>query len=291
MTLTGQGVGRATAIVIPEPGLAATIVRAAKRDDNRVEVALMIAPDARVGVHSISVMTPLGVPGFQTFAVDEAALVAEKEPNETPDQLRVKPTVLPATFLGTIDRPGDVDLFAFEARAGDELVLHVTARAIGSQLRPSLALLDQRGHTLVEVNEAGASVDPVLTYTARASGPLFLQVTDADYGGSGAHFYRIAAGRLPAVQSIFPLGVQRERTATIDVVGSNLGGIKQVSIPIASTAVAGTIVSVPGRETTRQEQDGRGGRWPADCRTGTQRRIVACTNTRVPWRRVRAHRA
>ena len=245
MTLTGQGVGRATAIVLPKPGLAATIVPAAKRDDNRVEVQLTIAPDARVGIHSIGVITPLGVPDFQSFAVDEAAEVAEKEPNETPDQLKVKPTVLPATFLGTIDRPGDVDQFAFEARAGYELVFHVTARALGSQLRPSLTLLDQRGHTLVEVNEAGAPVDPVLMHTARTSGPLFLQVKDADYGGSGTHFYRIAAGRLASVQSVFPLGVQTGRAAMIDVVGSNLNGLKQVSIPARSTAVVRTLVDVP----------------------------------------------
>ncbi len=245
LTLTGQGVGRATAIVLPEPGLAATIVPASKRDDNRVDVDLVIAPEARVGIHTIGVITPLGVPAFQSFAVDEAAEVAEKEPNETPDQLKVKPTFLPATFIGTIDRPGDVDLFAFEAKAGDELVLHVTARAIGSQLRPALSLFDQRGHALVETNEGGAAVDPVMKHKAQTSGPVFLQVRDADYGGSGAHFYRIAAGRLASVQSVFPLGVQRGQTATIDVVGSNLNGIKQVSIPVGSTGVAGAIVAVP----------------------------------------------
>jgi dipeptidyl aminopeptidase/acylaminoacyl peptidase len=245
VTLTGQGVGRATAIVMPEPGLTATIVPAARRDDNRVEVELTIAPEARVGIHSISVITPQGVPGFQSFAVDEATEVAEKEPNETPDPIKLKPTVLPATFLGAIDRPGDVDLFAFEATAGDELVLNVTARAIGSLLRPSLALLDQRGHIVVEANEAGAAVDPALTYTARASGPLYLRVADADYGGSGAHFYRIAAGRLASVQSVFPLGVQTGQTAAVEVAGSNLSAVKHVSIPMASTALAGTIVAVP----------------------------------------------
>jgi WD40 repeat protein len=254
VTLTGQGVGRATAIVIPEPGLTATITPTAKKDDNRVDVELTIAPEARLGIHSIGVITSLGVPAFQSFAVDEAADVAEKEPNDTPDQLKVKPSDLPATFLGTIDRPGDVDLFGFDAKAGDELVLHVTSRSIGSQLRPSLALLDQRGGTLVEAIEAGASVDPVLTHTARTSGPLFLRVTDADYGGSGAHFYRIAAGRLALVQSVFPLGVQRGQTATIDVLGSNLDGIKQVSIPTVSTAVAGMIVALPvGRQPVKNK--------------------------------------
>ena len=230
LTLTGQGVGRATAILLPEPGLTATIVPQKKRDDNRVEVELSIAPDARAGIHKIGVITPMGVPGFQTFAVDDDAPAAEHEPNDRADQLKEAPTALPATFLGTIDRPGDVDLFALEARAGDELVFQVVARALGSALRPSLALLDSRGRTLEKTNEGGAPIDPVLRHTARAGGLMFLEVTDADYGGSGAHFYRIAAGRHMAVRSVFPLGVQQERTTQIDIAGDNLGGVKQVAV-------------------------------------------------------------
>ncbi len=85
LTLTGVGVGRATAVIIPEPGLAATILPSAKPDPNRAEVELAIAPDARIGVHTLGVMTPLGVPGFQTFAVVADPEVAEKEPNDQPD--------------------------------------------------------------------------------------------------------------------------------------------------------------------------------------------------------------
>ena len=71
--------------------------------------------------------------------------VAEQEPNDRLDQLKPKPTVLPATLLGTIDRPGDVDLFPFEAKAGQQLVFQVVARSLGSQLRPSLAPARSRG--------------------------------------------------------------------------------------------------------------------------------------------------
>ena len=148
MTLTGHGVGHATTILLPEPGLAATIVPSARPDDNRVEIDLTIARNARVGLHSIGVMTPLGVPGFQTFAVAADPELREQEPNDRVDQLKLepKPGALPATLLGTIDRPGDVDLFPFEAKAGEELVFQVVARAIGSQLRPALVLIDRDGN-------------------------------------------------------------------------------------------------------------------------------------------------
>jgi len=245
VTLSGQSVGKATAVIIPEPGLSATIVSAPRPDENRLEIDLTIAPTARPGLHAISVITPAGVPGFQSFAVAADPELTEAEANDRLDQLKAKPAVLPATLLGTIDRPGDVDLFAFEAKAGQELVFQVVARSLGSQLRPSLAVLDRDGNTLAQTNAGGAPIDPILTYTARGDGPLILQVTDADYGGSGGHFYRIAAGALPYVQSVFPLGVERDRTARIEIAGSNLEGVKEVALPVGAATAAGTILGVP----------------------------------------------
>ena len=248
MTLTGQGVGRATAIILPEPGLTATFIPNARPDDNRIEFDLTIAADARVGLHRMSVITPLGVPAMQSFAVAADPEVVEKEPNDVvSDQggLPVTPTALPATLVGSIDRPGDVDFFPFEAKAGQQLVFQVLARAIGSQLRPELIVLDARGHIQARATAGSSLLDPVLTFTAQSDGLYFLQVADADFGGSGSHFYRIAAGQLPIVQSVFPLGIERGRTAEIEVIGSNLADVKQISMPADAALESGTILEVP----------------------------------------------
>ena len=204
--------GRATAIILPEPGLTATFIPNARPDDNRIELDLTIAAGARVGLHRMSVITPLGVPAMQSFAVAADPEVVEKELNDVvSDQggLPVTPTALPATLVGSIDRPGDVDFFPFEAKAGQQLVFQVLARAIGSQLRPELIVLDARGHIQARATAGSSVLDPVLTFTAQSDGLYFLQVADADFGGSGSHFYRIAAGQLPIVQSVFPLGIER----------------------------------------------------------------------------------
>ncbi len=84
-----------------------------------------------------------------------------------------------------------------------------------------------------------------MTFTAQSDGLYFLQVADADFGGSGSHFYRIAAGQLPIVQSVFPLGIERGRTAEIEVIGSNLAEVKQISIPAGAALESGTILDVP----------------------------------------------
>jgi hypothetical protein len=248
VALTGIGVGRATAVVLPEPGVSAAILPAKKADPNRLEVELTIAPDARIGLRAIGVITPLGVPGFQNFAVVADPEVAEHEPNDRPEQNQGHPTALPATLLGTIDRPGDVDRFGFEAKAGQELVFQVVASSMGSKLRPVLTLYDSAGHIAAQT-AAGVSgvggLDPVLAATAHADGPMTLEVADADLSGSGAHFYRISAGPIPLVRSVFPMGVESGTTARIDVHGSNLAGAREVSLPVGAGVEPGTIIGVP----------------------------------------------
>ncbi len=245
VTLTGTGVGRANAVIIPEAGISATILPSAKPNPNRAEVELAIAPDARPGLHALSVMTPLGVPAFQTFAVVTAPEVTEHEPNNPLDPLKSPPIALPTTLIGTIERMMDVDHFRFEARAGQELVFQVMARSLGSRLRPRLTLLDAQGHELAQVIAKPDSMEPVLTYTARADGPVILRVADADFGSSGDLSYRISAGQIPIVLSAFPVGVEPGTTARIEVTGANLGTVREVSLPVGPGVSTGTILGVP----------------------------------------------
>jgi hypothetical protein len=245
VALGGRSAGHATQVIIPEPGLSATIVPPSKPDENRLEIDLTIAPDARVGLHAIGIMTPLGVPGFQTFAVDAAPEVSEIEPNDQPDSIKGKTAALPATLLGAIERPGDIDLFAIEVKPGQELVFQVVARALGSQLRPLLAVLEPNGNVLAQSDAGSSAVDPVLTYTTRQSGLVYLRIADADFGGSGSHFYRIAAGRFAYVSSVFPLGVERGKTARVEVNGANLERTSEATFPVAAETAAGTIIGVP----------------------------------------------
>ena len=153
--------------------------------------------------------------------------------------------MLPATLLGTIERPGDVDIFRIAVKAGQRLVFQIMARSLGSQLRPVPTLLIPSGDELDQAAPGTSGIDLVFTYTSRHDGVLALQVADADYGGSGGHFYRIIAGENPYVHSVFPLGVERGTTARIEVVGSNLGDVREVSMPVGSGVEPGTVLGVP----------------------------------------------
>lgn len=243
LTLTGNGVGRATQVVFAGGGLAGTIVPAAKTDPNKLLVDLTIAADATAGLHRIGVITPLGVPAFQPFAVSAHAEAAVPEPDENAS--KIKTVMLPATLTGAIDRPGDVDRVRFQARAGDELVFAMTAKRLGSKLVAMMAVVDEAGRTIAEASALDALDEPVLAVTIPRDGEYVLTLADADYGGSAGHFYRIDAGQPPYLTGVFPLGIERNSAADVHVTGLNMGRVGDVRLSVGSDRAAGAMVEVP----------------------------------------------
>ncbi len=71
---------------------------------------------------------PLGVPRRFSRVCRQERIPGsnEIEPNDD-DPGAIKPIVLPAVLLGAIERPGDVDHFRFQARAGQQFVFSARA--------------------------------------------------------------------------------------------------------------------------------------------------------------------
>jgi hypothetical protein len=242
VTLTGNGVGRADLVRFAEPTITASIVPAEKPDPNKLEVDLTIAPEARVGIHSFLVRTPLGTPAPQKLAVSAYAETTLAEPDD--DATGAKLVSLPATILGTIDKPGDVDHLTFEAQAGRTLVFETLARPLGSGLDGTLSILDASGKLLASAEDSDTGLDPLLIFTPPTTGTYLLRVTDAEYGGSGNHFYRIAAGEMPRVASVFPLGVERGKSSRVELAGVNLGADASATVDVPATSSLGSMRNV-----------------------------------------------
>lgn len=162
--------------------------------------------------------------------------VAEAEPNDPAGAL--KPTPLPSTLVGKIDRPGDVDAWRFEAKAGRALVFETVARGTTDLV---LTLVDDRGRTIGRASPSPTEPNPVLIAGPGRDGPVTLVVSDAQFGGGGTHAYRIRAGALPRVTATFPMGVPRGKEATVGLEGVNLAAS---SLKLRSDDPPGTIVPV-----------------------------------------------
>ena len=80
------------------------------------------------------------------YAVDTLPDIPEREPNNT--LTAAQDVVLPGVVNGRIEAPGDVDVFRFRAKAGDEIVADVLARRLGSPMDSLLRLMDENGKIL-----------------------------------------------------------------------------------------------------------------------------------------------
>jgi WD40 repeat protein len=171
--------------------------------------------------------------------------VAEVEPNDEPSAT-MKATPLPATLAGKLDRPGDTDVWRFEAKRGQILVFETLSRGSSDLV---LALLDQDGQTVARASATPTSAEPVVAASLPSDGPLILVVSDAQVGGSGNHAYRIRAGALPHVASVYPLGMTRGKETTVHLGGVNLD---TATTSLRSDEPAGTLVPVKARGSTRR---------------------------------------
>ncbi len=161
----------------------------------------------------------------------------EAEPNDRPEQ--VKPVVLPAVLNGRIDRPGDVDCWAFSARKGEVFEVELRAGQLGSPLDGVLAVLDAAGKELARADTPAAGrLDPSLRFAAPADGIYTVRVQDRFRSRGGpeyAYRLRIAppAGpdfRLHLAADV--LNVPRGGKANYTVRAERLGGFTG---PIALT--------------------------------------------------------
>ncbi len=146
-----------------------------------------------------------GVTNEVTYAVDTLPEDLEAEPNDTPEQAPV--VTLPRIVNGTIGRPGDLDLVAFEGRRGQVIVAEITARSLGSPLDSLLRLVAEDGevvawnddfvHEGLGVRGLGLQThhaDSYLRAKLPKSGTFYVRVADVRRHGGEDHAYRLRVG-------------------------------------------------------------------------------------------------
>ena len=79
---------------------------------------------------------------FKILVTDEPALM-ENEPNDSPSN--ANPISVPGIICGQISSPNDVDLFRFQAKAGENIILETEAARRASPLDTKIEVLDAQG--------------------------------------------------------------------------------------------------------------------------------------------------
>lgn len=207
-------------------------------------VEVTVAPDAPPGEREIRLVTMRGVSNPLPFEIGqlpeysrkpmktatiqvlgkEAQSLRKRPPEEVEDRIS-----LPATLNGQI-ASGEMNRYRFAARKGQRLLFTTQARqlipyiadAVPGWFQPVLVLFDANGKEVAYNDDYRFKPDPTIFFEVPHDGEYVLAIYDGIYRGREDFVYRITAGELPFVTSIFPLGARAGEPVTIRMKGWNL---------------------------------------------------------------------
>jgi hypothetical protein len=134
-----------------------------------------------------------------TLAVDDLPELLEQEPND--GIAPANPVQVPAILNGRIDRPGDVDSWAFRVAKDQTLEFDLHAARLGSPLDSVIVLLDAAGKELTRADDSGGNQsDSILRHTFKEEGTYVVRVEErlSSRGGKAfAYRLRVATPAAP----------------------------------------------------------------------------------------------
>lgn len=203
-----------------------------------------IAADASPGPRLWRMWNAQGATNAMKFVVGDLPEVIEAEADGEPLPVRVTP---PVTVNGRIFPREDVDLWEFEAAAGQSVTCSAAAASLGSPLEARVEIRDAGGRIVAESGE-GLAADPTIRFTAKEAGLFQVRICDSRFGGLQTYVYRLTISADPWVDRIYPLGGRRGSKLAATAVGQGLGdGKLEIALPDAAPGVVRLPVIVAGK--------------------------------------------
>jgi hypothetical protein len=201
-----------------------------------IRVGVSVAADAPFGARELRLVSPMGVSTPAILNVGFLPEIQERLPNNSTNDAQT--VELPTAINGRIDEAAGSDFYRFHARKGDQLSFEVIAFRSGSALDSSLAILNPSGKELAR-SEDSNGLDSLIDFTVPDDGDYLLQIRDFRFQGGRDFKYRIVAGALPYVDSVFPLGGQRGQPIELSLRGRHLEEAAKLNLRIEPDAATG----------------------------------------------------
>ncbi|MAV37105.1 MAG: hypothetical protein CMJ59_16805 [Planctomycetaceae bacterium] len=179
---------------------------------------VQVADDATLGMRYWQVWTSQGGTTLRRFVIGDLPEVIEREVDGNPIP---HPVQLPVTANGRIYPREDVDLWVFEAKAGDSITCEVHAARIGSTLDSHLEIRDAGGQRIAENTDFFGS-DSLVRFTVPRDGTYHAAIHDVRFGGLQSSVYRLTITSGPHVDSSFPLGGRRGTEVPLQLLGQHV---------------------------------------------------------------------
>lgn len=272
VTLVGKNLVASAVLEFDAAGLAWETLGA--DDDGNLRGVVRIAAETPPGPHAATLSTPLGRSNSRLFYVDELPSALEAEPNDTLQQAQ-RIDLKSQTMHGAMHEMADIDVFAFEASAGERWTFDLRSIEYGGFLENDMTLLDASGRRVAFNDDRDDYLEtPFLEHVFTTSGRYFLKL-DQYRGPQRVNCnrncgYMLRIGQLPVVEAAHPLGARIGTEVEISLRGRALESVERVwlapvrraeyyrltfpyTVPVRTDQVAGTMLDgeIAERESNR----------------------------------------
>ncbi len=209
--ILGGDIEEVKSLVFDHPGLKAEFVK-----ERFFKVS--VAADVPAGTYDVRLVGRFGVSNPRLLAISHGLTdVAEVEPNNEPDKAQL--VAVNSAINGSSDQNGE-DWFRFEAKRGQRVTVDCLATRLDSTVDGTLTLTNKAGKQLAS-NSDYFGADPFLDFVAPEDGEFFVKFHDLTYNGGAP--YRLVISDRPHVENVFPRAITAGQSATLMVLGRNLG--------------------------------------------------------------------
>ncbi|SIO60327.1 pre-peptidase C-terminal domain-containing protein [Singulisphaera sp. GP187] len=198
-----------------------------KAEKEKGQLSIIVASDAKPGVHWIRLSDEEGATSLRPFLVGVLPELVESESKDQPnialDHSRV-------TINGRLGKSNDVDEFSVPMKKGQLLVAAVDAnRLLGSPMDAVLQVASTDGFVLAQ-NDDDRGFDPRLTFEVPADGTYLVRIfafpatpdSTIGFAGGDAYIYRLTLTTGGFLDHGYPLAVARSDPGQVEAHGWNV---------------------------------------------------------------------
>lgn len=229
LTLHGKHLASARELVFEPGGLTVSGLEA---QDTLLKAKVTIDGETTLGARAVWVRTAGGLTNLGTFHVGALKEITEAEPNGTREEAQA--ITLETTINGVANNE-DVDLYAFEGKAGTRVSVEVEGQRLGARLfDPALAVFDPRGFSIGSCDDSALGrQDPALTVVLPEDGTYVVQVRESAYRGDDRCRYRLHVGTFPRPFAVMPMGGRLAEVLEVEMLSED-GHVERTQVTLAA---------------------------------------------------------
>ncbi|MEC7564789.1 MAG: hypothetical protein VX738_03815 [Planctomycetota bacterium] len=218
--VTGSELENLTELYSPHPGI--TFTR-----DAQGQFTAHLARDVPPGRYTVQCLGPKGLSSSRLLLVNELPVLNEQDVQES--KAEITEVKFPVAVQGVIGAKGDIDIYRFEAEAGQVVILECWAERLDSSLRAVLQVVDDHGKRLAS-NSGFFGTDAFLPVQIPETGNYEVHISDLVFAGAETAFYRLEIHDRPRVLFTLPAAVHENQSNSLQLIGYNLGSKTQSTL-------------------------------------------------------------